>query len=283
MEEISRLPRDEKKKILILSCKGGYGHEAASYSIQEAGKDLYAFDVFFPIETVNCVGRIGVHAYNLLIKNNWIRTMNFISNKLAPILLQAGMKKIESVLTECIKKEKPDLVLSVIPFVNYPASEAAKKCNVPYLLITIDNDLTNWVLELDKVTHPDFKVTIARSHALTTGLLKKSKIAEDQIEKIGLPVHPSFLQERCKMQIKKELEIPLHKPVVMIMMGGAGGKGALSYAKELLQLTSPMHVIVCTGNNSCLYAKMKELVKEAPKEVSFTVLSFTNKIADLMQ
>ena len=283
MESAAEPVQESKKKILILSSKGGYGHAAASLSIQEIGKELYSFREVFPIEQINRFGtRSGENFYNALIKNNWIRTTNFLSNKLAPLLFQIKQDIVESLMMEYLQEEKPDLVLSLIPFINYPASEAARKCGIPYLLVTTDNDLTNWVLGLEKIKHPSFKVSIGLDHALTKGLLKNRGIPDESIELTGLPVHPAFLEEKNEQVIKEEIGIPLNKPVVTIMMGGAGGKGAYSYAKELQKVNFPLHVVICTGNNTVLYQKMQDLAK-LEGDVSFSILKFMNKVADLMQ
>jgi processive 1,2-diacylglycerol beta-glucosyltransferase len=278
------LPVEEpKKKILILSSKGGYGHAAASLSIQEICKDQYVFQELFPIEELNRIGGAsGESFYNALIKNNWIWTTNFLSNKLAPLLFLSKREKIEGLLSEYIQKERPDLILSLIPFINYPVSEAARKQEVPYLLVTTDNDLTNWVRGLHRVTHPSFTVTIGQEHALTRGLLQERGIAKEQIVVTGFPIHPVFLQKKEKDRIKQEMEISLDKPVVMIMMGGAGGKGAYAYAKELKKIGFPLHVVICTGNNRSLYEKMESFSEERGL-VSFSVLQFTSRVSDLMQ
>jgi processive 1,2-diacylglycerol beta-glucosyltransferase len=271
-----------KKKILILSSKGGYGHTAASLAIQEIFKDRYQFSVVYPIEEVNRFGiQSGENFYNLLLKNEWIRTTNFLSNRLAPLLFQIKKEQVESSIDAHLLRESPDLILSLVPFINYPASEAARKLNIPYLLVTTDNDLTNWVFGLHRVKHPSFRITIGRDHAKTRGLLIKNNIKDSVIETTGLPIHPSFFKTKDELEIKKEFGIPAGKPVICIMMGGAGGCGSYDYVMELRKMAMPLHAIVCTGNNRQLYLKLQELSKNHP--VSLTVLQFTDKVASLMQ
>lgn len=283
METIPQTGPAVKKKILLLSCKGGYGHEAACSAIQEIGREQYTFIKVFPIEEISSFGKTsGADVYNAFLRKNWIRSMNFISNKLVPLLLHTRVDSAEMQLLAHIEREKPDLILSLIPFVNYPASEAARKANVPYLLITTDNDLTNWVLGMQKIRHPAFKVTIGQEHPLTSGLLASAGIAEDKVEEIGLPVHPFFLRSSPPKEVKSTFRIPEDKPVVTIIMGGAGGARAFSYAKELQKSSFPLHVVICTGNNTLLYNKLKHL-EEEPGMVSFSVLRFTGQIAELMQ
>lgn len=283
MAHFSSAPSSPKKKILIFSCKGGYGHISASLAIQELFKDKYSFQEVFPIEEMHSLGGYsGESFYNSLLKNDWIRTTNFMSNHLAPLWFQARKKSVEALIQKYIQEEKPDLILSVIPFLNGPASEAARKNQVPYLLVTTDNDLTIWSLGLDRLKPSSFKVTIGRDHELTRGLLVKKGISEDYIETIGLPIHPLFLQNKNQKLLKEEFNIPQDKPVVMLMMGGAGGKGALEYTKALERLALPFHVIVCAGNNPILYEKM-QLFKSLQGQVSFSIFGFSNRIADLMQ
>jgi len=273
----------KKKKIVILSCKGGYCHESARLSIEAMGLD-YVFETLFPIEEVSRIGPyVAANAYNTLVQNNWIRTMNFISHKLAPLWIQARSTQIEAWILQQLQEKQPDLVISVIPFINHPAGKAAEKMQIPYLLVTIDNDLTTWVLGLHRIAHPGFMVTIGRSHALTTGLLQREGLKESSIEEIGFPIHPSFLKKEDPHILKMRLEVPLDKPVIMIMMGGAGGTGALAYAQELQHMNLPIHVVVCTGNNVWLYDKMQEHVQTLERAVTFSVLRFTREIASWMQ
>lgn len=281
--EIKTFKSSSRKKILILSSKGGYGHTAASIAIQEILAPRFQFSIEYPIEEVNRFGiQSGENLYNLLLKKEWIRTTNFLSNQLAPLLFQLKTFQIESVIEAHLLREKPDLVISLIPFVNYPASEAARKLDIPFLLLTTDNDLTNWVLGLHRIKHPFFRVTIGRDHAKTRGLLIKNRIKDSMIDTIGLPIRPAFFKEKDPRQIKEEFSIPLDKPVVCLMMGGAGGCGAYNYAEQLMKLQMPFHIVACTGNNHHLYHKLQQLSK-SDSLVSLSVLGFTDQVASLMQ
>jgi UDP-N-acetylglucosamine:LPS N-acetylglucosamine transferase len=278
----SSSPRD-KKKILIFSCKGGHGHVSASLAIQEILRGKYDFQEVFPIEELHSLFEYsGESFYNSLLKNDWIRFTNVMSNQLAPLWFQARRKGIEALIQKYMQKEKPDLVLSLIPYINYPASEAARKSRVPYLLVTTDNDLSIWAIGLENLKHRECKVTIGRDHDLTRGLLTYLGIPSENIETIGLPIHPQFLQQKNTKLLKNEFNIPKHRQVVMLMMGGAGGKKCFEYAKTLEEMNLPLHVIVCTGNNTSLYEKMQSLAA-AQKNTSFSIFKFSHRIADLMQ
>src|SRR5262249_42064443 len=152
--------------------------------------------------------------------------LNFIVRHIAPSIFRSKEHKLEHIIDYGIDIYEPDLVISLIPFINYPASEAARKRDIPYLLITTDNDLRHWILGLEKLKHPDFKVTIGSDLATSKQLLLKLNIPETSIKTIGLPLRPEFIMSKDEQKIREEFQIPDDKHVVLIMMGGAGGSKA---------------------------------------------------------
>ena len=269
------------KKILVLSSHGGYGHTAAANTLIALLGKQYQFSIYHPIDQVHVMGiPLRENFYNASLKHGWIRTMNFIARHIAPGLFNASRKQIEEMIDGWIEKEKPDLVISIIPFVNYPATEAARKRNIPYLLITTDNDLRNWSFRLEKLRHPNFKITIGADLPLTRGLLLKKKISNSVIETIGLPLRLDFTVRKNEEKLREEYNIPQDKAVVLIIMGGAGSKTALDYASKIAQMDLSLHMIVCAGRNESLKKKLEKI--DLHPSNSMTVMSFTEKIADLM-
>lgn len=269
-----------KKKILLLSCKGGYEHVAASRALQKITSGLYECKEVFPIEEVQ---HAGEHFYNALLQHNWIRITNFLSSKLAPLFILAKQEALEECVHRYIVSYQPDIVVSFVPFINYAASLAAQKSGIPYLLITTDNDLSNWVLGLDKITHPEWQITIGQDHALTRGLLIEKGVARDRIHFTGLPIDPLFFAKRSAQVIRDQYEIPLDKPVLTMLLGGTGGKGISSIVKELFVIDIPLHVALFCGEG--LYGKVREIIdkKEGRSEVSFSLIRSMGAVADLMQ
>lgn len=271
-----------ERKILILSSNGGYGHAAATNTLKSILGKEYEIKVIYPINQLKIWGvRSGEQmVYNSMLQHGWIRSMNTIAKYVAPRLFKSRKKKIEQIVSRSIEIEKPDLVVSLIPFVNFPASEAARKNGVPYLLVTTDNDLRNWVHELHKMSHPNFKVTIGSDLPTTRDLLKKRKIQDQCIETIGLPLRPDFNATKALSEIYREYQIPLNKPVILIMMGGAGAESALSYAKKIGGSDLGVHLIVVSGKNEKLAKKLKK-IKLNPSN-TITVMGFVEKVSDLM-
>lgn len=267
------------KKILILSCLGGYGHIAATNTLKELLGSEYEIDTIYPIKELRIFGiPTGESFYNYTLARNWTKFINWYVKISYPVFSQREEKSI-GLIERHIEEKKPDLIISVLPFVNYPASEAARRHGIPFLLVTTDNDLTNWVFAIDKMKHENFKVTIGADLPKSRQMLIKSAVPESAIETTGFPLRPSFFKARGKIEVRKEYGIPLDKKVVLIIMGGVGGRCAYKYAQTLMQSQLGIHLIVCAGRNKKLFKKLQEL--EPVNGNSITAMPFTEKMHDL--
>ena len=271
----------KKKTILILSSTGGGGHIAASNTLQSLVGDEYELKMVYPINQLRIWGVPSCEqVYNAMLRNGWIRSMNFIVRNLAPSIFRSYMGKLQRIINSYIGTYQPDILISVIPFVNFPASEAARKAGIPFLLITTDNDLKNWALDIEKVKHPHFKVTIGADLPTTREVLLKKNVPEKAIETIGLPLRPDFMADKDSSRILQELQLPQDKEIVLIMMGGAGSDAAYEYAKQVGELDLGIHLAVIAGRNHKLKKRLEKL--ELNPSNSMTVFGFTDRVSDVM-
>ncbi len=273
---------EKPKTLLILSSKGGYGHAAAVNTLEKILGKGYQVNVVHPIdEMLRSSGiNLGEKIYDIMLKNRWIRSLNFLARSVAPHFFRNKYQKLEKIVAKHIHSYQPDLVISVIPFINYPASEAARLEDVPYLLITTDNDLSNWAEGLEKIKHPDFMVTIGADLPSTRTILVNKRISEAAIQTIGLPLRPEFINYKQGKDLKSKYHIVDGKPVVLVMMGGSGSQSAYDFAAELGARDLHTHLIVCTGKHEGLKRSLEGLSLDPSN--SMTVMGFTDKIADLM-
>ena len=171
-------------------------------------------------------------------------------------------------------------MVSVIPFINFYASEAARKATVPFLIITTDNDLQTFVHGLQGVSHPNFKVVVGTHLLCSQEILHQKNIGCNLIEAIGLPVRPDFLVKKDAKLLREKYQIPAHKPVILIMIGGAGGDATYQYAKTLGQIQMGVHLIACAGRNKEMADDMRKI--KLNRSNSLTVMEFTDQIPELM-
>lgn len=277
----SRNAHNSLKKCLILSSEGGGGHKAATEAIQaHLRKKNIEIAVFYPIGERKIFGFSGEAFYNFLLTHKYIGIINFLGCFLAPLLFRCDEGKTKVTITKYLKKENPDLLISVIPYINYPASKAAEDQNIPFLLSTVDNDLSHWVDRLDKMTHPNARITIGHDRPSTRAVLENKGISADKIRAIGLPLRPSFTSSIDKQRLLDKHEVPAGRSVVLIMMGAVGTEITYQYVKELAAFPKNLHLIVCAGRNALL-AERLEAIPFADGN-SRKILPFTDAVHELM-
>lgn len=270
-----------KKKLLLLSSTGGYGHIAAANTLETILSDDYDVDVVYPIKELRIwKAPNGEALYNFAITNNFTRITNFTAKCITPTIFRHRTDKMIDLIEKHIREKKPDLVISLIPYINYPVSEAARKMRIPFLLITTDNDLHNWVCDLEKRRHPQFKVTVGADLPSSKQILLSKKVLEDEIEITGLPLRLDFLQQqKTKDELRIEYGIPPTKNVVLIMMGGTGGRLSYRYVKAIIRQPLNLHCIVCAGRNLKISKRIKSIRPAEGNTVN--IVPFTEKVQEL--
>lgn len=272
----------QRKTILVLSSTGGGGHIAASNTLQKLVGEEYDLKVVYPINQMRFLGIPACEQvfYNTMLRHGWIRSLNFIVRHVVPPLFRSHHPKVEKIITSYIYSYKPDLVISLIPFINYSASEAARKKEIPFLLITTDNDLRNWALEMEKVTHSQMKVTIGADLPTTRDILLKKNIPDSAIETTGLPLRPDFMTQKDEKKILDEFHLPSNKAIILITMGAAGGDTTYEYVKKIGNMNLGSHLVVMAGRNNRLKKDLDQLKLHPSNTVS--VFGYTDRVSDLM-
>jgi processive 1,2-diacylglycerol beta-glucosyltransferase len=276
---------NQKPRILILSCSGGYGHTAAVESIQQALGEDYELFVREPIDDTRYLGLPkGTDFYNRMVQSGWVRVLNLLIKTVVPFIVKRKYKATLEHIERYIEEVKPDFLLSVIPFVNQAAIEASQRKNIPFLAVTTDYDLTNWTVGLKNISHPNYLFTVGVEHPSTSGHLLAHGIDQSHIISTGLPLRDGFHsfspnKESIKA-IKKTYKIPSDKRVITVMMGGQGGEEAFQYAEKILDMDLSVHILVCTGKNDVLARRIERLEKIPGKSIS--IIRFTKKIPEIL-
>lgn len=283
-----------KKRVLIISSIGGGAHTAASLAIKQYLADDYLVasvnifsDIIRPIDPFRLFSPhySSEHFYNDLLSRQSIflvETFAFLGRTSFRWL--SGT--LDELLEQYVEENKPDIIISVIGFINGSIYRVAKKMDIPFAIIPVDLDVRNYCNDLYAPDYKkfifglNFKDDAIREHT------KRIKISEEQTRYLGFPLRPEFLKKGHNLaQIKDEFKIPQDKKVVMILMGSAGSGATLRYAKTLAQapqhkLPVPVHLILCLGRNERLRAAIEELA--FPPHVTVSIIGFTDRIADLM-
>ncbi len=275
------------KRILFLISDTGGGHRSAANAITAALDELPGPVIFeHRIEDVaaHCtfpLSQLGL-AYSSALR-------------FAPPLYGAlyhatnGRRRFRSVVRFCepLYRERlrelflsyePDVIVSVHPLLNHAALRARADAGISAPVITVITDLgrvhEGWLTpEADAVVVPAPEVY---QRARERG------ISPDRLRLLGHPVHPRFEDvSSTKMELRKQLALPVDKTVALLMAGGEGGGKLLPTTLALAKSRLPLHLIVVTGRNAALRTKLEELAPSLG--VPMTILGYSNDVPRLMR
>lgn len=269
----------KQPKIVVFTSKGGNGHMSACATLKDV----------FPNCEIKLINPIydffqsyfdGEAWYNSLFQNGWIGTANLMVKYPGKTFLKMRSKTFKKRFLQFLDEEKPDMLISVIPLINYPAAWAAQQRSIPFMIITLDADLDLWLLNMERCSNHNFTMTVQAKTPRIEKQLAKKHIPVSCIREVGAPLRKEFSQPKDKLAIRKEWNIPDDKKVLLLMRGGTGSIKLVDYVKSLVKLDKSLHLLVCVGRNEALIPKLKRIKSNG--QVSFSIVPFTNKIHDLM-
>lgn len=288
---VTRRHTIKKPKIIAFSSTGGGGHKSTVKSIaQSLGEhyDLKVVNIFKevlapldPIRMFTFNRHSGEDLYNHLLRTNSFRFANVLCCAYGRRRLLYYQRRIERLITAYFKQEKPDMIISTIPLVNFAVLNVAKKLQLPFLVVTCDLDTRHYVNGFKGVSYNKFAYTLAYDEDVMRSFIAKANIPSNQIKITGFPVRTSFHEMKNVAAIKKEFNLPSQKPVIMLLLGAVGSTNILLYAKRLARMKENFHLVVCIGRNKRLRKRLKTIRPNAA--VSISVIGYTERIADLMQ
>ncbi|HXP93180.1 MAG TPA: glycosyltransferase [Candidatus Binatia bacterium] len=173
---------------------------------------------------------------------------------------------------------KPDVIVSVHPLLNHAALRARMDAKLRTPLITVVTDLgrvhEGWITpEVDAIVVPAREVY---QRALERG------VPRERIFFLGHPVHPKFEAiSESKAELRVSLGLPADRTVALLMAGGEGGGKLLPTTLALARSALAMHLVVVTGRNAALRAKLEELAPSL--SAPMTVLGYVNNVPALMR
>ncbi len=286
---ISEQPLLLKKTIIVFSSVGGGGHLSVSKGLCGYLGDKYDVEVvnalktiLAPIDTLGTLtfGKVtGEDMYNFFLRCGWTNLLGSYAH-MGESYMRYRHGDMVKLVRRFLVERRPALVISVIPFVNNAFLEACEELDIPFLVVTNDLDSSNYIYDLSPPYYKKFKYTIPFDDKAIREKIKPAKFGKEQIVITGFPLRPEFFATKKKQKLKKEFDVSEGKPVVMVVMGGAGSQASYRYVRMLARLKMPMHIIVCLGRNERLKRNIGKI--SLPKGVTITLMGYTDRIADIM-
>lgn len=280
----------EPKNILICSSTGGGGHRSVAQALkghfpQYQIEEIFPLrDILAPIDFIRtCSG--GKYScedfYNYLLSNRNNKTINLLS-QVGCYQMNWHNKQIAEHLYKEFEQKKPNVIFSIIPFINQQIGSTAQQLAIPFVLIPTDLDITTFMYGLTD----DIKKSTALALAfdkkeILSRLTGLSKFKTATIT--GFPLKPDFFRTPSFDQlttIRNNFSIPGNKLVCMLLMGAAGSSATLDYTKNIVNSAQSLHTLVCLGRNEQLKPEIEQLALTTKQTLS--IIGNTDKIADLM-
>lgn len=272
-------PNDTKnKKVLILSCGTGGGHNSAAKAIEERlnEKGIQA-DFKEYLEIINPRIKIGVNKLYLksTIGNGKIfKRVYKLGELYQKTKLKSPVYKLNSLsknkLYNYILDNKYDYIVTTHLFAAQALTAIKKEHEIFFMEIATDYVCVPFWDE----TNPDYFVI--PSEELKRDFVEKG-IKEEVLLPFGIPVSEKYSKEYNIEETKKELGLNLEEKYILILNGSMGFGNVIKMLKELLQKIDKANFIVSCGTNTKLLKNIQREYKNNNRIVALPYCRNLNK------
>lgn len=278
------------KKVLIFYASYGGGHLSAAKSIKQ-----YIDKNYKDVETkmVDCVKyvdkvfeKLTTGAYKEMAKKApwaWKKVYNNAQQGFLGKVSNDANKLMSIKIANLFEEFKPDIVISTHPFSSQMTTILKKKGKTNCILATIMTDFAphdQWLVNPEYVDY--FFVS---NDNMKSMIAEENNIDKDKIYVTGIPVSERFLENFDKEKLYKAFELSQDKKTILFFGGGEYGLGKNNTVAILHSLAkSPFNiqVIAIAGKNEKMKESFEKIVEENNKKDTIKVLSFTDKVPELM-
>ncbi|MDJ0714702.1 MAG: hypothetical protein QNJ54_10850 [Prochloraceae cyanobacterium] len=266
-----------KKKIYLMITDAGGGHRSSANALQEV---IEQRQLPWEVHIVNfykdIVGAKWIEDYynNFILKQGWTRIYWPLTVPLFRQKIQWSRSAWLARLKNYWNHQKPDLVVSLMPFVNKQLCESLQRALPAIPFLTVEGDFVDsypgyWIDHKKQflICHTEKAV----EEALSLG------IQEDRIfRNSGRIIHPRFYKPITvdRRLERKYLGLDTDLPTGLVSFGSRGSKVMLDIAKCLEQSSLNLQLIFICGCNEKLASTLRFTKARFPKFVE----TFTTEI-----
>jgi processive 1,2-diacylglycerol beta-glucosyltransferase len=274
-------------RVLVLSASVGAGHLRAAQAVELALRetrpdaDVKNLDVLELTNTafrrvygklyfdlVHHVPHLVGHIYDQMDKP---RRPNSLRDRMRLALEKLNLRRF----TRMLRDEPCDLVINThfLPAEIIASMRRAGTLQVPQVTVTTDFETHRlWV------NQPcDHYFTATGEGA---AYLQHWGVPAEDISVTGIPIHPLFSKARDRKECLARHGVSGDRPIILQLAGGFGIGPIEALYRAILQIATPIELVVVAGRNEAVYKKLKGL--RAPAQHRTHVLGFTDKIDELM-
>lgn len=276
-------------KILIFYASYGGGHLNAANSINEYILNNYTD---MDVELIDCmkyvnktIEKITTVAYRQMAKKApWAWGKIYADSQKGPLAhISSRSNKIMAIkLLKLLREKQPDLIISTHPFGSQMCSYLKRKGKISAKIATIMTDFAphdQWLIGSDFTDY-----FFVANDKMKTYLINKN-IHEEKVYQTGIPISNRFSEKFDKKKIFEELGLSYKKQTILFFAGGEFGLGksrTIKIFESFMKSPFDIQVIGIAGRNEKMKENFNNIVKKYNKLESTKILSFTNKIPELM-
>lgn len=276
-------------KILIFYASYGGGHLSAAKSIQAYINDNYAEH---KTELVDCmkyvnkpIEKMTTAAYREMAKKApWVWGKIYDkSQKGALAHISTRSNTIMAIkLLKLLRIEQPDLIISTHPFSSQMCSYLKRKGKIKARIATVMTDFAphdQWLVGKEYTDYFFVATNKMREY------LVEQEIAKNKVFVTGIPLSNRFLEPYDKLEIFKSFELNPIKQTILFFAGGEFGLGksqTVDIFKCIVKYFKDIQMIAIAGKNEKIQESFNEYVKKHGRQETVKVLSFTDKVPELM-
>ena len=277
------------KKIIVFYASYGGGHLSAARSIKEYIETNYE-DV--DIRLIDCmeyvnkvVNKVTTTAYSEMAKKvprAWGKVYwKSQAGPLAQISLTSN-KVLSIKLNKLLQDFQPDIVVSTHPFGTQMCAYLKKQRKLNCKIATVMTDYAPHDQWLELNEYVDY---YSVSHEEMKRQLNEKGIPKEKIFATGIPLSNKFLLRYDKPDILKSFGLSPERKTVLFFGGGEFGLGkskTLKIFKTFVENNNNIQIVAISGKNEKMKENFEHLVTELDKQDYVKVLSYTDKVPELM-
>ncbi len=276
-------------KVLIFYASYGGGHLNAARSIDSY---LRKTSPELDIELIDCMKYVNITlekittaAYRQMAKKlPWAWGRIYSDSQKGPLAhISTRSNKILAIkLLKLLREKNPDLIISTHPFGSQMCSYLKRKGKINCKIATIMTDFAPHAQWLVGNSHTDYFFV---AHDKMKEYLISKDIPEEKIYATGIPISERFLSSFDREEILKSFGLQNNLKTVLFFGGGEFGLGktrTIEIFESLVHYIENIQIIAISGKNEKMKTFFDDVVARYKKETTVKVLSFTDKVPELM-
>jgi 1,2-diacylglycerol 3-beta-galactosyltransferase len=228
----------------------GYDWDVRLVNLQEV---LDSLDVFRKVTGIRMED-----VYNLILAKGWTLGSAALVPLMHAIIRAYHPAQVE-LLTAFWRRNRPEMVVSLIPNFNRAIFESLGKAALEVPLVTVLTDFADYPPHFWMENQPQY--FICGTHKAVDQALNMGHPQRRVFQVSGMILRPEFysLPEADRCEERQRLALDPHLPTGLVLFGGEGSSVMASIAQRLGNSSTNLQLILICGRNKGLRERLKAL------------------------